>query len=513
MDTKTNTLRGIRIAVACAFLAGITLLFMGIGADWWGWMAKVQFLPAVLRAIGSATFLNLAVVAGIIALTLIFGRIYCSVVCPLGIFQDFIIWLRRRYGLAVNKLIVRRNSAKVRGEQVQASDKGRQHLRENPVLKASVKHFEFSPERKLTRYGFLILSVAAMIAGLQVFIALIAPYSAYGKIVRGIAGISDGSPLPLVITGLALLLIITACALLGGRIWCNTICPVGTFLGLFSRFSLFRISIDEDKCTECGRCVRGCKASCIDGVNHTIDYSRCVDCFDCIGRCSGDAISYGVRRKKSGTGVKTEATDSDKSMSRRKFLGIGAVLAGAALADSTVAKAADQGGFAPVTPKQTPERDGRIVPPGAKSVENFYDRCTSCQLCVAACPNNVLRPSTDLQHFLQPEAGYEKGFCRPECVRCSEVCPAGAILPVTVEEKSQIHIGLAKVNLDQCIDCGNCAHHCPTGAIRMIKIDGYDRPKPVVMEEVCIGCGACEYLCPVRPISAITIDGLQTHRI
>lgn len=128
-------------------------------------------------------------------------------------------------------------------------------------------------------------------------------------------------------------------------------------------------------------------------------------------------------------------------------------------------------------------------------------------------PNNVLRPSSDLQHFLQPEAGYENGFCRPECVECSQICPAGAILPVSVEEKSQIHIGRAKVKLDQCIDCGNCAHHCPTGAIRMVKIEGYDRPKPVVMEEVCIGCGACEYLCPVRPISAITVDGLQTHRI
>ena len=501
MNKKKNNLRGIRIAAACIFLAGITLLFMGIGADWWGWMAKLQFLPAVLRTIGSATFLNLAVVAGIIALTLIFGRIYCSVICPLGVFQDFIIWFKRRNGLVRHKEL---SEYKVNAE----SDRSGQQAGKEPVLKATVKHFAYSPERKIVRYGFLALTIAAMIAGIQVFVALIAPYSAYGKIVRGIVATSDGSSLSLTVTGLLLLLIIIICALFGGRIWCNTVCPVGTVLGLFSRFALLKPRIDAEKCVHCGRCVRGCKSSCIDGDKLSIDYSRCVDCFDCIGRCKEGAISYGlpVARKK-------EEAGTEKGVSRRKFLGIAAMLAGAGLAESTVAKAADQGGFAPVTPKQTPGRAGRIVPPGAKSADNFYDKCTACQLCVTACPNNVLRPSSDLQHFLQPEAGYENGFCRPECVECSQVCPAGAILPVSVEEKSQIHIGRAKVNPDQCIDCGNCAHHCPTGAIRMLKIEGYDRPKPVVMEEVCIGCGACEYLCPVRPISAITVDGLQTHRI
>ena len=162
------------------------------------------------------------------------------------------------------------------------------------------------------------------------------------------------------------------------------------------------------------------------------------------------------------------------------------------------------------------EREPRLVPPGAKSVKNFYDRCTACQLCVAACPNGVLRPSTDLEHLLQPQMGYENGFCRPECTACSDVCPAGAILPVKRDAKTLIHIGTATVNAELCLaakgeaGCGKCASEGPTGAILMISLGNSRRP--VIAEEECIGCGKCEYLCPSRPVSAITVMGLEKHR-
>lgn len=508
-------LRRIRIILACIFLAGITLLLFGTGADWWGWMAKIQFLPATLRAISSATLLNVGTVLGLILLTLIFGRIYCSVICPLGVFQDIIIWLQRKYGLFVNKMKVRRAMA------ARSGNKGSAPV--FPEQKASVKHYAFSPERKVIRYGLLILTLAALFAGIQVFVALIAPYSSYGRIVRGIAGIGEGAPTTLIVTGTVTLLIIVTCSLLGGRIWCNTICPVGTVLGLFSRKAILKPHIDASKCNGCGRCVRGCKSSCIDGENHVIDYSRCVVCLDCIGRCKQGAISYsrldktgGERAKAESGTLKPEDKDSttakDNGVSRRDFLATGVLLAG-----GVAAQAANQGGFAEVVAKTAPERSERIVPPGAQSLKHFYDRCTACQLCVTSCPNGVLRPSTDLSHFLQPEAGYENGFCRPECTVCSDICPTGAILPVTKEEKSMIHIGRARVNFDLCIKetdgvaCGNCARHCPTGAIRMVKVEGYRMPMPTVAEEICIGCGACEYLCPARPISAITVDGLSEH--
>ena len=136
---------------------------------------------------------------------------------------------------------------------------------------------------------------------------------------------------------------------------------------------------------------------------------------------------------------------------------------------------------------------------------------------MAECPNKVLRPSGDLEHLMQPEMSYEKGFCRPECTRCSELCPAGAIRKIGREEKTQYHIGTARVNLEACISatgqshCGKCSHACPVGAIQMVKDAGGEHWIPTVAEAVCIGCGACEYYCPVRPVSAITVNGKEVH--
>ena len=82
-------LRTIRLTTALICFTLVTLLFLDFTGTlhvWFGWLAKVQFLPAVLA-------LNLGVVLFLIALTWIFGRVYCSVICPLGIFQDIVSWL------------------------------------------------------------------------------------------------------------------------------------------------------------------------------------------------------------------------------------------------------------------------------------------------------------------------------------------------------------------------------------------------------------------------------------
>ena len=178
------------------------------------------------------------------------------------------------------------------------------------------------------------------------------------------------------------------------------------------------------------------------------------------------------------------------------------------------------GGLAAIEAKQKPNRNTPLVPPGAKSMRHFAHHCTACQLCVSECPNNVLRPSTNLDTLMQPEMSYEDGYCRPECTRCSEVCPAGAIRPITVAEKSSTRIGHAVWIKKNClpvadgVECGNCARHCPSGAIFMVHIDANDSesPKiPVIDTERCIGCGACENLCPARPFSAIYVEGHERH--
>lgn len=467
--------------MAALCFAGITSLFVGIGHDWWGWLAKLQFLPLLSRVIAGATLGNAALLLGILLITWVFGRIYCSVLCPLGVFQDIVLRLRRILGKWIKPLR---------------------------------KQFKWNKERTWARSLVAGITVAAFVVDLQLIIALIGPYSAYGRMVTAVVG---GGSVPLLIAAGATFVIIGVSAWLWGRAWCSNVCPVGTALGCVSRFSLFGVKIDDDKCIRCGACTRVCKASCIEpgvrgGAAVKIDRSRCVDCFDCIGVCRKNAISFGTGVSKGGD-LSSPASAADEG--RRQFLATGALLIGAGVSAAAQNMKVD-GGLAPVDAKTPVERNPRLVPPGAGSVKNFYDACTACQLCIQNCPNGVLRASTDLDHLLQPQMGYENGFCRPECTICSELCPAGAIRPVAKEAKTLIHIGIAEVNTDLCLaakgeaGCGKCARECPMGAVSMVTADGTRRP--VVMEELCIGCGKCEYLCPSRPVSAITVRGLQTHR-
>lgn len=502
-------LRTIRLILAVVFFTLITLLFLdftGTLHAWFGWMAKIQFLPAVLA-------LNIGVVLLLAVLTLVFGRIYCSVICPLGVFQDIVSWLS---------------------------------------AKRKKNRFRYSPTLKWLRYGVLGVFVLAIIGGLNSFVVLLAPYSSYGRIVsglfsplyqwtnNGLAYLAErvGSyafyetdvwmkSLPTLAVAAVTLIVLIVLAWRGGRTYCNTICPVGTVLGFLSKYSLLKPVIDTEKCNGCGLCARNCKASCINTKAHQIDYSRCVACMDCLGKCKQGAITY-TRRKpeKAGSavtepnsGAKAAAAPKPIDDARRAFLSATAVLA------TTVTLKAQEkkvdGGLAAIQEKKIPERATPLTPPGSLSARHFAQHCTACQLCVSVCPNQVLRPSADLLKLMQPEMSYERGYCRPECTKCSEVCPAGAILPITKADKSAIQIGHAVWVKNNCIcitddvECGNCARHCPVGAIQMVASvpeDEQSRKIPVVNTERCIGCGACENLCPSRPFSAIYVEGHGMHR-
>ncbi len=493
-------LRKTRIILATIFFVGVTLLFLdftGTLHAWLGWMAKVQFLPAVLA-------LNFGVVAVLLLLTLLFGRVYCSVICPLGVMQDIISWVHGK------------------------------------TKKKNRFRFSYSPAKKWLRYGVLVLFIIGLALGAHSIAILIAPYSAYGRIAANLfaplyqwgnnllawaAERLDSYAFYSVdvwirsvstfITAVVTFLVIGFLAWRHGRTWCNTICPVGTVLGFFSRFSLFAPVIDTGKCRDCGLCGKQCKASCIDMKEHKIDLSRCVVCMDCIDTCKEGAISYARRKAGSVPERKKEVTSAD----RRAFLTTGAMMVTTAAMKAQEMKV--DGGLADIARAEKPERQTPIVPAGAVSLKNFTEHCTACQLCVSVCPNHVLRPSADLDTFMLPEMSYERGYCRPECNRCSQVCPAGAIRPVSIEEKSSVQTGHAVVNLDICVvntdevSCGNCARHCPAGAIRMVRKNPDDKESlmiPTVNEERCIGCGACENLCPARPLTAIHVEGHEVHR-
>ena len=484
-------LRKIRTILAAVFFVLITLLFLdftGTLHHWLSWMAKIQFLPAVMA-------LNVVVVVALIALTLVFGRIYCSVICPLGVFQDLLARLRRKK----NK-------------------------------------YSYSKEVKWLRYPVLAVFVLAGVAGIGSLFQLLAPYSAYGRIATMIfqpiwklgnnllammAERMDSyafytidtwmRSLPVLKIAAVTLVVLVVLAWRGGRTYCNTICPVGTILSFFARFSWLKIRFDEEKCKNCSLCSKNCKAACIDFKTLTVDYSRCVACGNCIDSCKFDALKYSPSMQTK----KNASVDASK----RSFLLASALVSTAAMAQKKE-KLMD-GGLADIEDKVAPQRQTPLTPPGSLSFDHYAQHCTGCQLCVSECPNQVLRPSSDLMHLMLPEMSYEHGYCRPECTRCSGVCPAGAIKKIDKPEKTSIQIGHAVWIKKNCVvltdevECGNCARHCPSGAIEMVPLDhdNEDSPKvPAINEAACIGCGACEYVCPSRPFSAIYVEGHEVHR-
>lgn len=510
-------LRIIRTILALTCFWAITMLFLdfsGTAATNWGWLARFQVIPALLSV-------NLLAIIVLAVITLLFGRAYCSVLCPLGVMQDIVsrmrIWLtgkrKRRIGI-----------------------------------------FKYRHANNKVRYIIFGIFIILLVLGLLHLLAssiaaLIEPYSAYGRIATGVLkplyvdannyladiDAQNGqfnyfyinniiSPAITAIGGITLI-VVGITAALTGRGYCNTVCPVGTLLGWISKHSLYRVTINTEKCTKCGACARHCKSGCIDAKNHTIDYSRCVTCMDCLGHCRQGALSFKPRSAKHDTNNTTTSQPVDTS--RRNFLTITGIATGA-----IVAGAADKltdGGLTPLKSRKIPVRDTRITPPGSISHTHLSQHCIGCQLCIQACPSGVLRTSSEAGSFMQPVMQFtSENYCPTTCTVCSNICPAGAFHPLDEALKSSTKIGTAIVNYNTCLaatatdSCGNCARHCPAGAIEMIPVN--DNPDnealmPLVNENACIGCGACEAHCPVGTVDsmkaeypAIHVNGISVHR-
>ena len=492
-------LKKIRVSLAVFFYTFITLLFLdftGTLHTWFGWIAKIQFLPAILA-------LNTGVIVLLVLLTILLGRVYCSVICPLGVFQDVVA----RFGKRGKKL-----------------------------------PYSFSAAKLWLRYGILTLYIVALLLSMGSVVALFDPYGAYGRIANNfflpawqwgnnilalIAERVDSyafytkdvwmKSLSTFMIAAVTFVVVAILAWRNGRTYCNTICPVGTFLGFVSRYSLFQIRIDGQKCNKCSVCTRNCKAACINCKEGKVDHSRCVSCMNCIERCDRNAINYqfGYSQFR----MSKRDISGKNGAGRRGFLMATMILATSAL-KAQVQRVANSD-LADIPDKKSPKRLTPLTPAGSLSVRNMKRHCTACQLCVTVCPNDVLRPSTSLETLMQPLMSYERGYCRPECVKCSEVCPSGAIHKMTKEEKSSTQIGHAVWVRERCIpltdeqECGNCERRCPTKAITMVPSVAGDEKSlkiPAVNEELCIGCGACEYRCPSRPLSAIYVEGHQIHK-
>jgi ferredoxin len=482
-------LRKIRIVVSVVLFALISLYFLdfaGFMPAWLHQLASIQFVPALLS-------LNIIVLAALVAITFLLGRVYCSSICPLGIYQDIISYFSKK----INKK----------------------------------KRFKYRKALTLLRWSVVGVTFIAFLFGFTFLLGLVDPYSAFGRITVHVfkpvyqagnnlleaiftrfdnhtfykVSIYVTSVFSLV-TALLTTVLVGYLAWVNGRIYCNAFCPVGTVLGFFSRYALIKIRIDENTCNSCGSCGRKCKASCIDTKTHRIDYSRCINCFDCIDVCSKSSVKYGLPVKR------RVFNETEVDESKRRFMmavGVTGLAATQIFADSKL-----------LTSRRKSKRQTAISPPGSLSANHLQNKCTSCHLCVSKCPSGVIKPAF-IEYgpagIMQPMMNFDHGFCNYDCTICSEVCPSGALTPLTVDAKHANQMGQVRFIIENCIvytdgtSCGACSEHCPTQAVSMVAYKG-DLTIPHTEVDICVGCGGCEYVCPAKPHKAIYVEGLDKHQ-
>jgi ferredoxin len=503
---RPGLLKPLRVVVALVFLALTAALFLDFrefGATAMaGPVLYPQFVPSFLNFLETAT-LGATGFLAVLLLTALFGRVYCSAICPLGILQD-------GFGRLAGK---------------------------------KRRRFRFTKPHNVLRYAILAATALLFLAGSGLALNLLDPFSNFGRILADLA-----RPLVLAVNNLAApvfewagshavyrvrqpalaplsagaaLAVLAAVGWMGarhGRLYCNTVCPVGALLGLVSRAAPFRIRIDRDSCRGCGLCEGRCKAGCIDHKAGTVDGSRCVACFNCLTDCPDGAIRLAPPPEAESKGGKT-----GEDPGRRKFL-LGLAAGWLCLAASR-AMAALPPGFVPSRPTTVPEkRTSPVSPPGSLGIEHFTSRCTACHLCVSACPSRVLAPSLldyGVSGMMQPQMAFSSAHCNFDCTICSQVCPSGAILPLTKERKQRIQVGAAHFIKENCVvytdntNCGACSEHCPTKAVHMVPYPNQSGRKLVIPEvnrDICVGCGGCEHACPTRPYRAIFVDGNPVHK-
>ncbi|MCX7983640.1 MAG: 4Fe-4S dicluster domain-containing protein [Bacteroidetes bacterium] len=453
-------------------------------------LVGTQLGPAILESLSNRV-LQVIVVVLFIA-TLLFGRVYCSTLCPLGLLQDLFghipVWKDKR-----NK-----------------------------------RRYRFVPPYFKTQYSIFTVVLVSAIAGSYWLLNMLEPYSVYGRIIvtLGVPTIVGVNNVLAVLLGTSeivyrhftwgtfgvtssLLVFIAILSYTKGRLFCNLLCPVGTLLGLVSRFSFFKISIVQSLCKDCGACEKVCKARCIDAREKKVEFAACVGCFNCIDVCPTAGIMY-VGRKM----MKTKTTKVKNS--RRNFLKATFLTPIVASVATVVQKLGAQ----ETRSRYFEARTIPVTPPGSRSVRHFSRHCTACYLCVEQCPTQVLVPATmqyGMSGLFQPRLDYSVSYCNYDCTICSHVCPTGAISPLSVEQKRVTQIGVAEFIADDCIvkvkqkDCGACSEHCPTKAVRMVPYGELFIPE--MHSEYCIGCGACEHVCPAEPRKAIYVVPHSVHKV
>lgn len=296
--------------------------------------------------------------------------------------------------------------------------------------------------------------------------------------------------------------------LISERFWCRSLCPLGAFLGFLSPFTILKIKIEKDRCSECNLCNMVCPSGATPFPEEKWKPMECFYCFNCADKCPFSEVKFPVSLKQS--------SKKNFDLSKRRLL----LASGISLLTFPLFR----------TTFSSRRADPSIIrPPGAIEESEFLRKCVRCAECMKICPTNVIQPSifeSGLEGLWTPILIMRIGYCEFNCYLCSQICPTDAIRKVSMEEKKKIRIGTAFVDRTRClpytfgISCIVCEEVCPTSpkAIKMVEVetptkDGIKKIKaPVVDPAECIGCGICEFKCPVADLPAIRVTSVGESR-
>ena len=416
---------GIAILIFITAILGITGIFYPLP------LFDIQTAPLIQRVIIDFTVISIASLAIILLLTLLFGRFYCSLLCPLGIIQEI--------------------TALFRGE-------GNEEPRKNLPVK----------------YFITAITLGVMIGGSALLIRYLEPYTYFG------------SAFTLSIIGIIALIAIIVLTLFKNRYFCTNICPIGCLLGLLSKLSLFKMYIDKNECLSCGMCERNCPSGCIDSGEQYIDNETCVKCLKCKGLCPKDAIKYGIKPKE-------EVIFNPKRRELITFGAALIVLAGAIKAGIEIGKTAAEKIKNVILPPGAENAQrmfnkclncnlcvnacpNKILTKADKDFGAVHIDYTKgekyckydCIECAKVCPSGAIKKiSLDKKQ----ETRIAMAVINPDkCSKngaCIKVCQVNAI---TKEENEP-----AKIDASKCIGCGRCKTVCNSNAIEVFAINEQQR--------------------------------------
>jgi len=484
---------------------------------------QIDPLVALLNALAShALYRGLAWCLVILLPTLFLGRFFCGWICPMGTLQHF---------------VGSRPSEAKRGKQrIESNRYKRWQTVKYVVLLAGLVAAGFGsaalgwldPFSLLVRSFGLALLPAFNVAAQAVLTPLESSHVTFIKVTgQTLHTILHYTVLDLrqphyaqgLILGV-LFLAILALSLRVTRFWCRAICPLGALLGACSRWSILGLHKDAAKCNNCNRCLLDCQGGDDPIGGAPWRKSECLSCMNCVGACPEQALSFRFFRK--------EKEVASPDLGRRRTLT--GVAAGAAVV--------------PLMRANTGLGKGRherlLRPPGSLDEREFLSRCIRCGECMKACPNTALHPTLEqagIEGLWSPTLVPRIGYCEPSCVRCSEVCPTGAIWQITPKDKGwvvgvgeqnhPIRLGTAFYDRGRCLpwamatECIVCEEWCPVSPkaiyvqeAQVTDADGNVKTlkQPRIDPGRCVGCGACEYACPLQERPAVYVTSIGESR-